>query len=836
MALNIFITTFFFAYVSCHTCFIQDNRGDCSSQGLKTIPQNLPRNLTSLDLKRNLIETILHGDFQFYGRLIILILDKNKISVLQSNAFKGLTHLKHLSLADNMLDLNTSYVSEIFRPLKSLDRLYISRNMQVGTDLPVFYPFFGYFRKLTILEMDLARKPVWNKCGFLKLKQLRTLSFDFCYLDKMTNRTFAFMPPSIENVFFVGCKIRELAELNFLEPFQSLKILRLFQVCMDIESALMIVYPFTKMQELNFTKVNPGYCDGLVRAPYAVIITADMTKYLRNICLRKLILIRNGIVDFKPNSLLSYKYPECFVTIVFSGDRFSITNGFKAVELTKFALQLSSLVTFNYSGILGISTDEMNSGLTVDTEYAENLDNVNANNWKLDVQITYPFPRSLEVLVLSKFAGVEHIQGTSPHTIYFSSIHYLRVLDLSYFKMKYFPNIVFNGTNYLEYVDLSGIDSTLYSGRNNIPLFKESRTLILKHARLDLTFKRGKKVFSIFPTVKRLDISYNHLWFLPKDAFNSNKHIRHLDMGFNLFSEVPIAVHTLTNLEVLNLERNNLQTINETFQQFFDLRNDRIKASFQLKLSGNVFRCNCETSGFVLWISKTRIKLDKPARNYTCQLGNGTYTTTQKAAEHFHEFYGNCENETWLRVGICLLVIFITFTTPIAVIVNFRWRIAYWVYRVFKRVVENDLRSKFKYDIYLSYSDDCFDWVKEMLISKIENTWKMKICIEDRDILAGIIRSDAISQSIHESKNILFVISKSFTKKTWGNFEIQRAKYEKYTGHLQRIIVITRNVQVENFPIELDCILDDVFLVNWSDQEIENGWDKLRMALFSDYN
>ncbi|CAG2230376.1 TLR7 [Mytilus edulis] len=431
----------------------------------------------------------------------------------------------------------------------------------------------------------------------------------------------------------------------------------------------------------------------------------------------------------------------------------------------------------------------MNSGLTVDTEYAENLDNVNANNWKLDVQITYPFPRSLEVLVLSKFAGVEHIQGTTPHTIYFSSIHHLRVLDLSYFKMKYFPNIVFNGTNYLEYVDLSGIDSTLYSGRNNIPLFKESKTLILKHARLGLTFKK-----------------------------------------------VPIAVHTLTNLEVLNLERNNLQTINETFQQFFDLRNERIEASFQLKLSGNVFRCNCETSGFVLWISKTRIKLDKPARNYTCQLGNGTYTTTQKAAENFHEFYGNCENELWLRVGICLLVIFITFTTPIAVIVNFRWRIAYWVYRVFKRVVENDLRSKFKYDIYLSYSDDCFDWVKEMLISKIENTWKMKICIEDRDILAGIIRSDAISQSIHESKNIIFVISKSFTKKTWGNFEIQRAKYEKYTGHLQRIIVITRNVLVENFPIELDCILDDVFLVNWSDQEIENGWDKLRMALFSDYS
>ncbi|CAC5423345.1 unnamed protein product [Mytilus coruscus] len=582
-----FITTSLFANVSCHTCLIQDKRGDCSSRGLETVPQDLPRNLTSLDLKRNLIGTISHGDFQFYGRLIILILDKNKISVLQSNAFRGLKHLKHLSMAENRLDLNTSYVSEIFGPLKSLDRLYISRNMQVGTDLPVYYPFFGYFRKLTILEMDLARKPVWNKCGLSKLKQLRTLSFNFCFLDKMTNGTFAVMPPSIENVYFAGCKVRELAELNFLEPFHSLKILRLFQVCMDIESALKIVYPFEKMQELNFTEVNPGYCDGLIRAPYAVIINADMTKYLQKVCLRKLILIRNGIVDFKPNSLLSYNHPECFVTIIFSGDRFSMTNGFKTVELTKLILQLSNLKTFNYSGVLmpSISTDEMNSGLTANTEYAENLDHLIANNRKSDVQIMFPFPRSLEILVLSKFAGV---QRTTPHTIYLSNINYLRVLDLFYFKMKYFPNIVFNGTNFLEYVDLSGIDSTLYSGRKNIPLFKESKTLILKHARLDLTLSRGRKIFSLVPTIKRLDISYNHLWFLPIDAFNSNKNLRHLDMGFNLFSEIPIAVHTLTNLEVLNLEHNNLQTINETFQQLFDWRNERTQASFQLKLSGNV--------------------------------------------------------------------------------------------------------------------------------------------------------------------------------------------------------------------------------------------------------
>lgn len=72
---------------------------------------------------------------------------------------------------------------------------------------------------------------------------------------------------------------------------------------------------------LNLTDDNLGYCDRLVKA----VITVDMTKYL----FEKLTLIRNSIVDFKPNSLLSYTYFECFITIIFLGDRYSMTNGFK---------------------------------------------------------------------------------------------------------------------------------------------------------------------------------------------------------------------------------------------------------------------------------------------------------------------------------------------------------------------------------------------------------------------------------------------------------------------------------------------------------------------------
>jgi hypothetical protein len=52
--------------------------------------------------------------------------------------------------------------------------------------------------------------------------------------------------------------------------------------------------------------------------------------------------------------------------------------------------------------------------------------------------------------------------------------------------------------------------------------------------------------------------------------------------------------------------------------------------------------------------------------------------------------------------------------------------------------------------------------VKNILIPKIENSWKMKMCLEDRDILAGDVYVDAIGSSIEQSRNILFIITDSF--------------------------------------------------------------------------
>ncbi|XP_052070610.1 toll-like receptor 4 isoform X1 [Mytilus californianus] len=818
------------SYIYCGSCHItgkgQCKEADCSSRKLSNVPKDLPDDIIKLDLRRNLIVKLTAKAFISYQNLQILILDENRISYLKENTFAGLEKLNTLSLFGNNLDLNASYHMNIFSPLVSLKTLNIAKNMNKINGEKVFYPILSELHNLFILEVDLSKNPVFKMSGLNNLTRLNTLMFDFCYLDKMTNNTFLDMPATIVDITFIGCTINSVADANFLRPFPSLRSLQLKRVCVDYDSALKILYPFENktMNEIKFEEVNPGYCDGSVRSPYAVIVTANMMKYLQNICVRKLSMIKNGIVDFKPNSLLFYHHPECFKEIEFSGNRFSIMNGFKIKELIILITQVSNLSKFQLSGLLG------------SIAYSENGFNQNPlfNKHRIyPTEVTVPFPQNLKKLVLRNFVGFQETIPQIP--IRFMNISSLSFLDLSNFRMKYFPEVLFNGKNNLRYTDLSGIDSTLYSGRKSIPFLQKTYTLILKQARLGLTFKRGKKIFNLVPSVTKLDISYNHLWFVPNDAFNSNKNLCILNMGYNLFSEIPIAVMTLSKLSHLTLVHNSLQTINSTFRDWFDMQNKRLKTKLRLNLVGNVFKCTCENSDFILWLFHTKIIFDSKTITFKCSLVNGTITNTRRVYEEFHQLFSDCKSEIWLRVGVCLLVGFIAFTLPIAILVNFRWRIAYCIYRTFKMVVEKDMKSKFRYDIYLSCADDCLGWVKNTLIQKLENSWKMSVCIEDRDILAGNIRADAILQSIQESRNIIFIISEAFRDKIWGEFEIHRAKYEKYTRHLHKIIVITKNVSVENFPLELGFIIDDVVLLDWSDEESDNVWDKLRMTLFSEY-
>ena len=94
---------------------------------------------------------------------------------------------------------------------------------------------------------------------------------------------------------------------------------------MHLKQALLLLNPYTNksMIIINFHHVSDVVIDNK-GFPYFVILTTEMTKYLRTICVENLDLSQNGIVDYEPGSLFTFRYPECIQHLSIRGNRFKI--------------------------------------------------------------------------------------------------------------------------------------------------------------------------------------------------------------------------------------------------------------------------------------------------------------------------------------------------------------------------------------------------------------------------------------------------------------------------------------------------------------------------------
>ncbi|VDI33992.1 Hypothetical predicted protein [Mytilus galloprovincialis] len=823
----------FFNVINCNPCEVSGTAANCRDRNLTKVPDNLPAWIRSLNLKRNRITELPNKAFSRYRLLKIIHLDKTGLTFIQKDAFNGLKQLNVLTLSKNKMDLSNSNSADIFKPLTSLIKLDISENDYIPDVSSVSYPFLGYMTQLRNLSMDLLSERVLERCGFGQLK-LKLLYFNRCYIDRLTNKTFLSLPSTLEKVHFYNSKHITDIESNTLRPFVNLKVLRLNKVCSRFDLALKLLYPYQNksISMIDFTEVNPGICDGPLHFPSAVIVTKEMFKHLQKVCIKNLVLMEDGIVDFEPKSILWYKFPECFESIVMSKNRFPITNGFKLAELLGLTRKLINLKYFDlsYNPLSYDDTEPFTSNLddslfTTKHEHAEKLNSFSENK-----TFYISLPPKLEKLRISNF--LQKI-ADSNLTIGIQNPSKLKYLDLSYFLSYSIPDLMFLHHSNVEFINLTGLDSRLFVTRKKQPLLESARTVILKQTHLGRTiYTFGESTFQAIPNVTTLDMSSNNIWYIPINAFSANKQLSKLIISFNLFAEIPISLMSLSKLNDLHMEYNMLQTINQTMRNWLEKQRTLNNGTFVLGLKGNVFKCECDTSDFIRWMFETKVKLDKENKKYKCRLKNGTVSTTDRVHNEFHHLFSNCGSQYWLLVGIVLLSVFTVLTIPAAIIINCKWRIVYWIYREFKTVVQKRLKQDFCYEVYISYARDSGNWVKDSLVPKIENCWRMTVCVEDRDILAGGSFAEAIAISIEKSRNVIFVVSDDFKDRTWTSYEIERAKYEKYTGNLHHIIIITKQVSMETIPTEFNRFWKDVMLIEWPEEDCDFGWDKLKIALF----
>ncbi|CAC5394176.1 unnamed protein product [Mytilus coruscus] len=797
---------------------LEDKEADCTYQGFTSVPTNLPPDLKKLDLSYNRLTRLGDNSFHRYKYLEHLILDNNVIIFLDPKAFTGLSLLRRLSMVKNQLNVFTSYPPGVFESLQNLSALDVSRNMKTPEYNPYRIPV-GELCNLRELSIDLVLNATFGQ-QFRKLHNLQKLRFDYCHVDILYNETFSDMPVNIKEFHMTTCKHFVVIEVGVLVPFPHLKVLNLTNSNIHLTQALRIVHPFQNksMDAILFRGITHG---NIKHDLDAVVLTQEMMKYISTICITTLDFSDNLIISVKNNSIVSFKHPQCFEHIMVSSNSFSLETW--AINLFLFVFRMTNIKMFDFSYFplrfknpVFLDVVTKNNHTTIQRlEYEGRLEIHN---------ITVTVPNQIQ------FVRIAHVMGRNGFREIKVINSFLRYLEVSYFETDVFPILTVEGFNSLEHLDLSGISSDITIGAGKIPLLIHLKTLILKETKLYLVLQTNSSILCLCPNIKNLDISYNFMWKM--NSLWQLPHLTQLNISHNLFDDVPDVVTKFDSLTELDLSHNQLTTIRKNILSWIDTQHTKF-GNFKLYLSNNPLICSCDTTIFLRWILTTKVKLDKNG-NYSCWVSSlKTINYTRNVAEDFHHYFVDCDSTVWIKLGISLLVSVLSTLICITLLYNFRWRIIFFFFRNIRRFAEKGLELNFDYDVYVSYSDDCISFVRE-LQKKVEDEWGFKICFEDRDFIVGESIATERATSIHRCRHVIFLVSPSIVENEWTRFEIERAKYEKFSKNLQKIVVITRNIPLDNIPVEFSTIWKDVLLIQWpfEKEEVQMAWQKLRLWFF----
>ncbi|CAG2225915.1 unnamed protein product [Mytilus edulis] len=490
---------------------------NCENQGLTSVPRNLSRDIQELILSQNLIDILKNNSFINYTNMERLILSKNKIYEIHEDAFAGLNSLKVLKVNDNLINI-TILPEGVFKHLSNLVALDISRNKkQLNESNQFIYPdaTFSRLERLQNLSIDLYMFPVFGR-GFIKLHNLTSLDFHKCYLRKSSgfklgNSTFQNFSSNLKELYIRGCRHFFQMEYGLLEHFPNLKILDLSNSYVHLYQALRILHPFQykNMSVINFHHITDSSINGN-DFPYSVVITEELMKYLKTICIESLDLSKTGIVDYQKHSLFSFEHPKCFKIFIMSANRLPATISEHYFEVIRFMKHAANIKVYDFSYL----TSDYPDPVYLNVYHPETLNHFEnrIQNVYFSPEVSIFLPPSLE------FLRFTHISSILSSAFIICANTSLRYLDVSFGVYQHFPNGTDDCGKQLKYLDISGSPKAIITFPK-IPLPKLT-ILKMTHARIDQLILKGKE-WMVFraPNLRKIDISFNNLWTLEKKHF-----------------------------------------------------------------------------------------------------------------------------------------------------------------------------------------------------------------------------------------------------------------------------------------------------------------------------
>ena len=422
-----------------------------------------------------------------------------------------------------------------------------------------------------------------------------------------------------------------------------------------------------------------------------------------------------------------------------------------------------------------------------------------ANNSLVRLEITY--------------ARLESVIGTIP------CLYKLKYLDITGLQIKVFDPLIFAEMPALE---ILLAQQAIPSDAFNMP-------------NASLMFVHNSKL-------KQLDLSQLSLRSIPLRMFASQHQLQILNLSGNILNSVK-ECYSLPKLTRLDVAHNQLTYLPFLMLKRLEKNNKQIQDKYSfLNLTSNPLLCHCETIDILGDFNISRIKISHLKDGLlTCLIA----TSGSEICPVNHALQILTKDCHFTNIGLlsiafsfyCLSIIMIVF---LSVLVNQKWKFRYVLYTIEQCLFKTKARDRnvlpHEYDAFISYTSRNRQWVEQCLVRNLEQCG-YSLCLDYMHFIPGECIMDNIVSAVENSRHTLLVVTPSYIRSGWCDFEVRCAQAHHIRLRQSGIIAIVFPKVIQalkrHYRPSLSKLLDTVTYLEWPEDQYAKMvfWIRLKQAL-----
>ncbi|KAH3703218.1 hypothetical protein DPMN_078249 [Dreissena polymorpha] len=795
---------------------------------------------------RNNLGNVIASDLKGCENLTELYLNFNQISIVEQDTFQDFHQLFKLDISRNLLPVYSGNWNSYFLP-NTLKTLKV-HGCQHIVFLNASLPDFDDQKNLSSLTMDGYPNVLFN---FSKITQLSLSGLNFqtyCNLSRIDNKTFSHLR-SLKVLNISACGIDSITAGAF-EHLHGLEVLDLsYNRQLGMKAFANITYglQFSMIGFLNVSFVLNTFGIGIE-------VTVSDLCYFWNTTVEHFDISGNRIEVIETNALILI--PHSMKTLRIDMNKFTFG---------PYLLQLGCMK--NVHTAVGSYLNYAFNPIIYTAEHVKDFHRP-------------PIDMGQNSCFYCNKSFLKERAKSSEECLYFEP-DFHNVYDGPRLPVK-LENVIFNDCNFfynfildiqfnfeqtnnsIRFIDISGnVFKSLTGYFGHLPYveifnisrcsiktigpdtlnFTSLKVLRLSHNELgsQMADPNRSNIFDKLQSLQDLDLSFNGITVLFSPTFAMLHSLIRVDLSNNNIERFEIGINMLSNLLSLNLSVNSIHTLSISVQHQLE-SNENINSTFLVDLQNNSLTYDCNNQDFLHWLLKHKDNMFG-FDNYKFVTSDNNVLNSKKFCEDIGNLASRCQSYT-VVIAICCIAMatFISLVTG-GVIYKNRWKLRYFMYMSkkryfgYRRLPDYTVIENYKYDAFISYSEDNIRFIRDEFIPRVE-TEHVLLCIHQRDFLAGNAISDNIINAIDSSRKTVVILSNSFLKSKWCMYEFNMARMESIysrSDNVSLVIVMIEQVPHSAMPLEMvRWIQDNNYIEYTTDQEGNTlFWEKLHNVIKS---